>query len=47
MWIVEVRRPSFDSVTVKITEPSDVRRRKFRWRNSVCGWFWDRRVVEK
>ena len=38
MWIVEVRRPSFDSMTVKIAGPRDVRRRKERWRKRVCGW---------
>lgn len=47
MWIVEVRRPSLDSVTVKMAGPRDVRRRKLRCRNRVCGWFWARRVVEK
>jgi hypothetical protein len=47
MWMMEVWRPSFVSLTVNFAGPDWVRRRKSRWRAMVWGWFWEESVLKK
>ena len=46
-WTTLVCRPNLTSLTINSAGPTCVRRRKFRARVMVSGWFCGERVVEK